>query len=112
MKMFGLPYRITNRVVEFERGSKIAWCHPGKHRWRWEVAQAGDGETRVTETFDMSTSPLKPVLSSSATRRATRTTSSAASPTSPPTSPAEPRRRAPQSSSSRRRTRVFGATIR
>ncbi len=62
MKMYGLPYRITNTVVEFEAGKKIAWCHPGKHRWRWEVEALPQGGSRVTETFDMSTSPLKPVL--------------------------------------------------
>ncbi len=62
MKMFGMPYRITNTVVEFEAGKKIAWCHPGKHRWRWEVEALPKGGTKVTETFDMSTSPLKPAL--------------------------------------------------
>ncbi len=62
MKMHGLPYRITNTVVEFEAGKTIAWCHPGKHRWRWEVEALPKGGTKVTETFDMSTSPLKPVL--------------------------------------------------
>ena len=62
MKMYGLPYRITNTVVEFEPGHKIAWCHPGKHRWRWEVAPVESGGCVVTETFDMSPSPLKPVL--------------------------------------------------
>jgi hypothetical protein len=62
MKMYGLPYRITNKVVEFEAGSRIAWCHPGKHRWRWEVEARPQGGTEVTETFDMSTSPLKSVL--------------------------------------------------
>ena len=62
MTMYGLPYRITNTVVEFEQGRKIAWCHPGKHRWRWEVEPHSDGGTKVTETFDMSTSPFKPAL--------------------------------------------------
>ncbi|MDZ7674919.1 MAG: SRPBCC family protein [Acidimicrobiales bacterium] len=62
MKMYGVPYRITNKVVEFEPGRKIAWCHPGKHRWRWEVEPAGEGKAKVTETFDMSPSPLKPML--------------------------------------------------
>ncbi len=62
MKMFGLPYRITNTVVEFEPGRRIAWCHPGKHRWRWEVEPDEGGGTRVTETFDMSPSPIKPAL--------------------------------------------------
>lgn len=62
MKMFGLPYRMTNKVVEYEADARIAWCHPGKHRWRWEVSAAEGGGTTVTETFDMSTSPLKPGL--------------------------------------------------
>lgn len=62
MKMYGLPYRITNTVVEFEAGKKVAWCHPGKHRWRWEVEALPAGGTKVTETFDMSTSPIKPAL--------------------------------------------------
>ncbi len=62
MKMYGLPYRITNTVVEYEPARLIAWCHPGKHRWRWEVESEEGGGCTVTETFDMSTSPLKPVL--------------------------------------------------
>lgn len=62
MKMLGLPYRITNTVVEYEDGRRIAWCHPGKHRWRWEVEPVATGGCTVTETFDMSTSPVKPVL--------------------------------------------------
>lgn len=62
MKMYGLPYRITNEVVEFEPGRKIAWCHPGKHRWRWEVEALPTGGTKVTETFDMSTARSKAVL--------------------------------------------------
>lgn len=62
MKMFGLPYRITNTVVEYEAGRRIAWAHPGKHRWRWEVEPDEGGGCTVTETFDMSPSPLKPAL--------------------------------------------------
>lgn len=62
MKMYGLPYRITNTVVEFEAGRRVAWCHPGKHRWRWEVEPLGSDRSRVTETFDMSTSIVKPAL--------------------------------------------------
>ena len=58
----GVPYRISNKVVEYEEGRRIAWCHPGKHRWRWEVEPAGEGRSTVTETFDMEPSPLKPAL--------------------------------------------------
>ncbi len=53
MKMFGLPYKIQNRVVEFEEGRLIAWRHFGGHRWRYELEPV-DGGTRVTETFDYS----------------------------------------------------------
>jgi uncharacterized protein YndB with AHSA1/START domain len=56
MKMYGLPYRIRNRVVEFEEGRLIAWRHFGGHRWRYELEPV-DGGTRVTETFDYSMYP-------------------------------------------------------
>lgn len=52
MKMYGLPYRITNKVVEFEADRRIAWRHFGAHRWRYELEPTDDGGTTVTETFD------------------------------------------------------------
>jgi len=49
----GVPYRVTNEVVEFEEGRRIAWRHAGGHIWRYELEPVGEGaETRVTETFD------------------------------------------------------------
>ena len=54
MKMGPLPYRISNRVVEFEQDRLIAWAHFGKHRWRYEIAPV-EGGCEVTETFDWST---------------------------------------------------------
>jgi uncharacterized protein YndB with AHSA1/START domain len=51
----GLPYRIRNTVVEFDEGTLIAWRHFFGHRWRWQLRDAGDGRTEVTETFDWST---------------------------------------------------------
>ncbi len=55
MKMrYGLPYRISNTVVEYEKDRLIAWQHFGKHRWRYELEPV-EGGTRVTETFDWST---------------------------------------------------------
>lgn len=54
MRLFGVPYRISNRVVEFEEGRRIAWRHFGGHRWRYELEALGDGRTRVTESFDYS----------------------------------------------------------
>jgi Polyketide cyclase / dehydrase and lipid transport len=53
MKLFGLPYKIRNRVVEFEEGRLIAWRHFGGHRWRYELRPIPGG-TRVTESFDYS----------------------------------------------------------
>lgn len=53
MKM-GVPYRMKSKVVEFEQDQLIAWCHFGKHRWRYQLEETDDGTT-VTETFDWST---------------------------------------------------------
>jgi uncharacterized protein YndB with AHSA1/START domain len=54
MKLFGVPYVIVNRVVEFEPGRLIAWRHFTANRWRYELTPTADGGTSVTETFDMS----------------------------------------------------------
>jgi uncharacterized protein YndB with AHSA1/START domain len=54
----GVPYRMSNTVVEYEADRLLAWAHFGGHRWRYElVPVAGDEEhsTTVTETFDWST---------------------------------------------------------
>lgn len=51
----GVPYPIRNTVVEFEEGTLIAWRHFYGHRWRWQLRDAADGHTEVTETFDWST---------------------------------------------------------
>lgn len=57
MKMGPVPYRISSNVVEFEENRLIAWAHYGKHRWRYELEPLdGGARTRVTETFDWSTS--------------------------------------------------------
>lgn len=50
----GAPYRITNRVVEFEQDRLIAWRHMGKHVWRYQLSPTADGGTAVTETWDLS----------------------------------------------------------
>lgn len=50
----GVPYKMSNTVVEYEAGRLIAWEHFGKHRWRYELEPVGSG-TKVTETFDWST---------------------------------------------------------
>ena len=58
----GVPYRIDNVVVEFEEDRRIAWRHMGRHRWRYELTDLGDGRTLVTETFDGSTALFPPAL--------------------------------------------------
>lgn len=66
MRLGLLPYRITNEVVEFEQDRLIAWCHPGRHRWRYELTPVegpdGSPATEVTETFDWSTSLAPKVI--------------------------------------------------
>lgn len=60
MKMkWVVPYVVSSKVVEFEEGSRIAWAHFAKHRWRWEVTDLGDGRSRITETFDASRAPAR-----------------------------------------------------
>jgi uncharacterized protein YndB with AHSA1/START domain len=53
----GLPYRVTNRVVELEPDRRIAWCHFARAIWRYDLAPA-EGGARVTETFDWAGSPF------------------------------------------------------
>jgi uncharacterized protein YndB with AHSA1/START domain len=56
---WGLPYRTTNTVVEFEPDRRIAWQTTmlgglvGGRIWRYELSTA-DGGTLVTETWDVS----------------------------------------------------------
>ncbi len=57
----GVPYRITNTVVEFEEGRRIAWRHFGGHVWRY-ILDPVSGGTKVTEEFDMGPSRSRLVL--------------------------------------------------
>jgi hypothetical protein len=54
----GVPYRVSNKVVEFDQDRLIAWCHLSGHRWRWQLEPAGTGRTRLTETYDQSTAKV------------------------------------------------------
>jgi uncharacterized protein YndB with AHSA1/START domain len=47
----GAPYRILNRVVEFEEGRRIAWRHFSAHVWRYTLEPRGDA-TLVREEWD------------------------------------------------------------
>lgn len=53
MRLWSFPYRVRNRVVEFEENRLIAWRHFEPQHWRFELAPTQSG-TRVTETFDYS----------------------------------------------------------
>lgn len=50
----GVPYLISNKVVELDEPHCIAWSHVGGWRWRYEFEPV-EGGTKVTETFDWST---------------------------------------------------------
>ncbi len=56
----GVPYKISNEVVEFEEGRRIAWRHFGHHVWRYELEPV-DGGTLVTESFDWERSRFPPM---------------------------------------------------
>ncbi len=51
----GVPYKITNEVIEFVEGKQISWRHMGGHIWRY-VLEPVAGGTRVTEQFDYTNS--------------------------------------------------------
>ncbi|MFJ6415197.1 SRPBCC family protein [Paeniglutamicibacter sp. NPDC091659] len=49
----GVPYRISNTVVEFDQDTLLAWRHFSGHRWRYEL-EPSEGGTLVSETWDAS----------------------------------------------------------
>jgi len=46
----GMPYKITNTVVEFVEDKQIGWRHIGGHIWRY-ILEPTEGGTTVTEQF-------------------------------------------------------------
>ncbi len=60
MKMFGVPYRMSNTVVEFVENELIAWRHFGNHVWRYQL-EAVEGGTAVTESFDWGVARFPPM---------------------------------------------------
>ncbi len=49
----GIPYRITNTVLEFTPDERIAWAHLLGNRWSYDLWPTGPCETRVRETNDL-----------------------------------------------------------
>lgn len=62
MKQFGVPYKITSTVTDFEPDRVVEWQHPMGHRWRWELESTSPTTTAVTETFDYSTLRVPKVM--------------------------------------------------
>lgn len=60
MKM-GLPYTMTNTVVDFVENEVIAWRHLGRHVWRYTLEPV-EGGTKVTEEFDWRSAIFPPGL--------------------------------------------------
>lgn len=58
---WGAPYPIRMKVVEYEEDRLIAWRHPLRHIWRYELAPV-EGGTQVTESFDYAGSPAAPIF--------------------------------------------------
>ena len=55
--------RLTNTVVEFQEGRRIAWRNFGRHVWRYQLEPAGETDTTIVrETFDYSTNTFPPLL--------------------------------------------------
>jgi hypothetical protein len=53
MKMrVGIPYVITNQVVEFKDSNLIAWQHLMRNVWRYELQEIDPSTTLVIETWD------------------------------------------------------------
>lgn len=63
MKMkYGVPYSMTNTVVDFVEDEVISWRHLGRHVWRYRLEALADGRTKVTEEFDWRTAIFPPGL--------------------------------------------------
>lgn len=48
----GIPYVITNQVVEYQEGKSIAWRHLLHNVWRYELVELTANKTLVIESWD------------------------------------------------------------
>ncbi|MDL9948368.1 SRPBCC family protein [Gordonia sp. ABSL11-1] len=62
MKQYGVPYKITSTVSDYEDDKVVEWQHPMGHRWRWELSPTSPTATEVTETFDYSTIKIPKII--------------------------------------------------
>ncbi len=58
----GVPYSMTNTVVDFVENEEIAWRHMGSHVWRYSLEAVDNGHTKVTEEFDWRPAKFPPGL--------------------------------------------------
>ena len=56
MRLWGVPYRVRNRVVEFEENRLIAWRHFEPQHWRFELQPTQSG----TQSPKPSTTAIAP----------------------------------------------------
>jgi len=49
----GVPYRITNTVLEFVPDQRIAWAHILGNRWSYDLTAMAPNQTLVRETNDL-----------------------------------------------------------
>jgi hypothetical protein len=58
----GVPYSMTNTVVDCVENELIAWRHMGGHVWRYSLEAVDGGHTKVTEEFDWRPAKFPPGL--------------------------------------------------
>jgi hypothetical protein len=51
----GVPYVISNQVIEFRENQSIAWQHLLQNVWRYELRKIDEQTTEVTESWDART---------------------------------------------------------
>ena len=53
MKMrYGIPYFITNQVIEYRENKAIAWQHLLHNVWRYEIVEISSNRCLVIESWD------------------------------------------------------------
>jgi hypothetical protein len=60
MKVGRIPYRVTNKVIEYRENEVIAWSTTAKQVWRYELEPVGPNEVAVTEWSDGTGTRFKP----------------------------------------------------
>lgn len=53
MRMFGVPYKTTCTITQFQENAIIEWQVGGRQKWRWELRELEPEITEVTETWDI-----------------------------------------------------------